>query len=884
MDTSSHRGPPRIWIYGSDPRCDFVLKAAGIATRHCLLCQHADGFVIEDLGSESGTWVNSERLPPHQPLWVTTSDLIVIGDSVHMEWPGPLPLPPPHNPSITPVATRALGRRPIRIGRTPDNDIVLDYPMISRNHARLTNASGGRLILEDLDSVNGTAVSNPANRIKRTEVTAKDNVFFGSFKIRVSRMLESEKLVLGSAVAGTFEMSREVVIGRDPKCGFPIDSPIVSFHHARLLRTPRGIEVEDLGSRNGTFVDGARIDGRVVLTPGSEVALGNIRLRLVDAAGTLERRDSAANVTIEAEGITVEVLQRGKRQRLLDPISLTVFPSELVALMGLAGAGKTTMMRALNGYTRPTSGRVLFNGEDLYANQDQFRLQVGYVPQDDILYPQLTVREALFYTAKLRTDLTNPEIDERIKTVLTDLGIEDIGGRLIGSPERKVISGGQRKRVNIAMELLSDPSVLFLDEPTSGLSSYDASQVIGVLRRMADGGKTVVCTIHQPSIDVFRQFDSLIVVARDKGDNPGLLAFFGPAYPESIEFFTSLRSSDAKTDATTGRGTPEQLTSGLAAFPASEWAAIYRNSNFHHEFVESRAGRVTKSGKPQTASKRRVVGIDQFVVLLRRNFLLKVRDRVQMLILVAQAPLFAVLVGIVFGSLTRQPQTDPAKWIGRLSSTHFLAAVAAVWFGFNNAAREIVGETAIFRRERMVNLRLPSYVFSKLCTLGLVCLLQCLAMLGIIYAACGLKAPFDVVLGIMLTASLTGTSIGLLISAIAPTTEAAIAFLPVVLLPFILLAGGIRPLNEMPAVARWIATICPTRWAYEASFLQEAGQRPKLAVAAAPSSAIAAPDVAEAAFPVREGRSSLQQSLAALGITLGICLILVLSILTFRGG
>ena len=176
--------------------------------------------------------------------------------------------------------------------------------------------------------MNGTAVSNPANRIKRAEVKVEDNVFFGSFKIRVSRMLESEKLVLGSAAAGTFEMNREMVIGRI-RIGFPVNSPIVSFHHARLMKTPHGIEVEDPGSRNGTFVNGSRIDGRAALVPGSEVALGNIRLRLVDAAGTLERRDSAANVTIEADGITVEVLQRGNTQRLLDPISLTVFPSEL---------------------------------------------------------------------------------------------------------------------------------------------------------------------------------------------------------------------------------------------------------------------------------------------------------------------------------------------------------------------------------------------------------------------------------------------------------------------------------------------------------------------------------------------------------------------------
>jgi ABC-type multidrug transport system ATPase subunit len=284
-------------------------------------------------------------------------------------------------------------------------------------------------------------------------------------------------------------------------------------------------------------VDGKRISGRVLLQTGSSVGLGSFRFNLLDDAGNFSKKDYTGNVTIEAAGIVVEIKKGSNRRRLLDPVSLTVYPSELVALMGPAGAGKTTLLKTLNGYTPPDEGSILFNGEDLYANQEQFRLQIGYVPQDEIMHPQLTVKEALYYTAKLRTDLRDSEIETRVMQVLKDLNIDDIGDREIGSPERKVISGGQRKRVNIAMELLSDPSVLFLDEPTSGLSSHDAYHVMQLLRRLADSGKTIITTIHQPSIDIFKQFDSLIMVSRDKGDKAGMLVYFGPAYPESIQFF-----------------------------------------------------------------------------------------------------------------------------------------------------------------------------------------------------------------------------------------------------------------------------------------------------------------------------------------------------------
>jgi ABC-type multidrug transport system ATPase subunit len=188
-----------------------------------------------------------------------------------------------------------------------------------------------------------------------------------------------------------------------------------------------------------------------------------VRWSLLLESGELARRDYYGNVTIEANNFVVHA-PNGKR--LLDSVSLTVFPSELVALMGPAGAGKTTLLKAPNGYTPPSQGTVLFNGANLYRYYDRSRQPMGYVPQDDVVHPQLTVREVLYFSAKLRTELSEEEIAKRTKKVLDDLDIPDKVDTVIGSPENKTLSGGQRKRVNIALELIVDTPVLFLDEPT----------------------------------------------------------------------------------------------------------------------------------------------------------------------------------------------------------------------------------------------------------------------------------------------------------------------------------------------------------------------------------------------------------------------------------
>ncbi len=292
-----------------------------------------------------------------------------------------------------------------------------------------------------------------------------------------------------------------------------------------------------MGSANGTFINGRRITGATSAKFGDVIGLGSLQLE-VTAKGLRRRREAKIGVVIDVAHLVVDVPGR----RLLDDVSLTILPAEFVGLMGPSGAGKTTLMSAMNGYAQPTAGQVLIDGQDLYAYFDEFSTLLGYVPQDDIMHRELTVGQALYYTARLRMPpgVTTHDIQSRIADVLQQLGLEGTAGTLIGSPERKGISGGQRKRVNLAMELLTDPAVLFLDEPTSGLSSEDSLRVMTLLRQLADSGKSILLTIHQPSLDAYRLMDHLVVISKDpQGTDPGRLVYYGPAYPDAITFFNS---------------------------------------------------------------------------------------------------------------------------------------------------------------------------------------------------------------------------------------------------------------------------------------------------------------------------------------------------------
>ncbi len=833
--------------------------------------EYENGFLLEDLQSTNGTFVNGVRLAPGQAVWVRPSDVVTLGVNQPMPWPRPVAA------RRATEAQAGVWRRQITLGRAPENEQVLDYPMISWRHAMILEDHTGQLFLVDLGSANGTAINSVGALIPPQQpvpIRREDEIYLGSLKIPVGRLTGNRRMTLGPAAAAQVSLrGTRMVIGRDPSADCPLDYPMISWRHAEITREGNAMFVTDLGSRNGTYLNGVRVTGRARLAPGAEIGLGSYRFTLLDS-GDFARREDNGNVSIEAVAVTVDV----GSHRLLNPVSLTILPGEMTAVMGPAGAGKTTFLKALNGYSAPSYGRVLFNGSDLYQHYDRFRLQLGYVPQDDIMHPLLTVEEALAFTARMRTDLTAAEIARRIQTVLADLGIEDIAKRRIGSPEMKVISGGQRKRVNIAMELLSDPNVLFLDEPTSGLSSYDALQVVRLLRRLANEGKTIVLTIHQPSMEIYKEFDNLIMVSRDRGGSTsGELAYFGPAYPDSIQYFNP--------GAANGSLAPEQLLDGLAKRTTPEWAENYGRSEYRKRFVEERAGQLPAAAGTGARGAVRRFGFSQWWTLTGRTLLLRARDRGQALFMALQATAFPVLMVLVFGYLEPKSDSNVETWTkdcGNLATVHFLMVVAAIWFGVNNAARDVVGEWAIFQRERMVSLKLPSYLLAKVTVLGLISAVQCLVLLGIVWVACGLQAPFFEVYVTLWLASQTGAALGLLISALSKTTESAIAFLPIPLLFMILLGGGIKPLHEMPPEAEAFSMVFPARWAFEANIQLEAEQRPRKDGVAGET------DVAENVFPVKTGkragreRNSLGVCVAMLSVMWSSLLALVLGVLRGR--
>lgn len=837
----------KSWVIGSSPNCDIVVTKPNVSRRHCRLILQGRRFYLEDLDSTNGTFVNgvqiSDRVEVHQ------RDEIVLGSNVLFPWPDEVqnqPTPPPlpsarsrggmehrqptpakQAPLVEPTIVDSLDSAPkqIRIGRDASNDLVLDYPMVSSVHAVLT-IRDGQAILEDLDSTNGTAINSPDNTIRQQVLNAKDVVFFGSLRVPAAKLLAVHPKI-GSQPQESFTFAgREMIFGRNAGCDQVLEYPMISGRHARVFRQGEKLMVEDLQSANGTFVNGSRIHRPVEISPGDAISLGSYTFTLGDG-GHFEKRDFRGNVTIEARN--VGIMAGGKS--LIEGVSLTIFPSEFVGLMGPSGAGKTTLMNALNGYTPPTSGEVLFNGRNLYGDYAQFAPSLGYVPQDDIIHRDLTVGQALYYTAKLRLppDTTDDEIENRITRVLAQLGLEGTRDVLVGSPEKKGISGGQRKRVNLAMELLTDPSVLFLDEPTSGLSSEDALMVMKLLRELADSGKAILLTIHQPSLEAYRLMDNLVLMGKDQNSTePGQLVYYGPAYPDAVEFFNPAGVPNLSPGT---EPSPDAILSGFAQQPSQVWRQSFETSPFISKYVKDRAGRTASTSSSQSIQEtEKPFGFVQWMTLVRRYFTLKLKDTTNTAILLTQAPIVAFLVVMVFGRDARQANpADYEEWLAmaqKSSTSLFLMGLAALWFGCSNAAREIVGEWAIYHRERMVNLKLPSYLGSKYTVLGGLCFLQCLVLTTVVFTGCGLQGSALGTLLILLLVSMVGVGIGLCISSITKTSEAAIALLPIVLLPMVILGGLMQPIHEMPGVMRWASNVIPTRWAFETLVVMESNNRP----------------------------------------------------------
>ncbi len=602
--------------------------------------------------------------------------------------------------------------------------------------------------------------------------------------------------------AHVFSPTAPALIGRDPDADITLGHPTVSWRHAKLVSVEPGRWLlTDLGSTNGTYVNGRRVQ-RAHVTSADIIMLGGYLFH-VGAHQDISLHDLSSAIRLDARDVlVVRKDQAGHCKAIVDRVSFTVYPHEFIGLMGLSGAGKTTLMLTLSGHAKPEDGAALFNGFDLYANYSQFRALIGYVPQENVLHKDLTVGEALYYAARLRLpkDTGDAEILRRIDDILMKLQLldparnVDVRQTTIGSTEKKGISGGQKKRVTLAMELLTEPGLIFLDEPTSGLSAVETLAIMRLLRQLADKGVTVVVTIHQPDIESYRMMDNILIL------HHGKLVYYGRSWPDSISYFNPGCASDVLQR-------PEKALLGVNTRPAEEWQRIYETSHQHREFVAARSATLGRRDSRRNPAQQTGAGffdMHQFLVLTRRNFRIKVKDVANTWALLLQAPFIAVLLVMLFGS---QKAAVPTPL--------FFTTMAAIWLGTSNSLREIVSERAVFMRERMLFLGIAEYLLSKYVVLACLCVIQC-AILAAGLVMANMRGSWFSFFAMSFLISQIGLGLGLLLSAVSPSQKTAMSLLPLVLLPMIILGGSMVLPTSMSGFTKGLSTLAPTRWGYEA--------------------------------------------------------------------
>jgi len=491
-------------------------------------------------------------------------------------------------------------------------------------------------------------------------------------------------------------------------------------------------------------------------------------------------------VHIQAAGL----IQTAGKRKLLNDVSFEVKPGELVAIVGGSGAGKTTLLDALAGVRPAHSGEVRFDDVSVYQNLQVFRSVLGYVPQDDIIHADLPLRRTLRYAAQLRLPgaTSSQAIDVAVARAMEQLGLTERAEVTVGA-----LSGGQRKRASIAVELLTNPRVFFLDEPTSGLDPSTAADLVQLLQRLALSGSTVVFTTH--SIQDLGYCGRVVFLARG-----GFLAFFG-APAEALRYFEVERI--------------EQIYQRLEReLSPEEWGRKFQDARP----AAADSGRVPKAGIRSRPTPPSQPGpLRQWGTLTARTFESLVRNRLTMAILLGSPLMIVAMFAILFerGAFNAEDPSPTA-----ILMILFWITFGAFFFGVTYGLLQIVTERAILRRENLVGVRLSSYLLAKTAVLMPFLLVVAVLMLAILRALERLPdASLETYVSVGVTLSLTSAAaltLGLLTSAVVRNASQATLALPLLCFPVVLFSGAILPVNVMATVGRAISTVMPVRWAFEA--------------------------------------------------------------------
>jgi ABC-type multidrug transport system ATPase subunit len=736
-----------IWL-GRDLDGDIVFEASAVmvSRRHAAISRQNDGFTIHDNDSFNGTLVNEQRISAPTPLYHNDEIQLGIGGPV-LRFDAPW--------RIAPKGASLAGQRLIDIGQ----------------QVNAAEQVGSQTIAVGVSSV--------------SRKNSKDH--FAQPQLLMSL---------------TFGSKRELNIGRAETNDIKLDGLLISNCHARLLQTNSDIVIEDLNSTNGVYINGKRIT-RQVISPNDAVQIGSFLIK-VDQAGRIRIFDTRSKTRIDSVNLSKEVKDRsGGIVRLLDNVSLSIQPNEFIGLLGPSGAGKSILMEAMNGMRPASGGSILINNLDLYEHLDSLKQSIGYVPQDDIIHRELTVYRTLYYVAKLRlsSDVSSSEIKKIIDEVLDVTGLSERRDVPI-----KRLSGGQRKRVSIAVELITKPSVIFLDEPTSGLDPATEEKIMKLFRQIAESGRTVILTTH--AMENVKLFDKIVVLMRGK------LAFYGKP-DEALkhldassfkDFYDKLEEPIEQKIKQHGNGNRYQITEQVA----EDWKKKFTHTPQYKKNVYEplkELGKV-KSHNVRKSYRLGIFGsIRQWLTLSRRYAEVLLRDKLNLFILFVQAPLIALLTYFVMGA------NQPRDFV------YFILSLVAVWFGTSVAAREIIRERPVYKRERMVNLGLVPYLFSKFFVLGIIVGIQCLLLfvpLKLLDVSGLMPMPGEMFgipqLWAMLLTAAVGIALGLLISALVRTSELATSLVPLILIPQILFSG----LVGVPSgINRAAGLIMPATWSFD---------------------------------------------------------------------
>ncbi|MFC8144599.1 FHA domain-containing protein [Streptomyces paradoxus] len=764
--------PSRAYTLGRDPQGDVVFDDARVSWRHATVSFNGRSWVIEDHGSTNGTFVQGQRI--HQmelgPGSAVNLGNATDGPRLNLSGAAASVATPQAQPQQQPYA--AQGANPAWGQQAP----AQQPPQQQAPQAGWQQPQQAAAHIPQQQGPGGVAGAPP---------------------------------VYGDRSPTTFHqfsLGRVMRIGRALENELVVSDLQVSRHHAEFHSTPDGrMEIRDLGSHNGTYVNGQPIakGGTQLLGPTDVVGVGHSTFRIV--GDRLEEFVDTGEVSFSARHLTVTV--DGGKQILKD-VSFGVPEKSLIAVIGPSGSGKSTLLKALTGYRPANQGEVLYDNRNLYKQFAELRQRIGLVPQDDILHKELTVKKALKYAAKLRfpADTTGAEREARIDEVLRELKLDIHKDKKVTS-----LSGGQRKRVSVALELLTKPSLIFLDEPTSGLDPGMDRDVMQLLRGLADDGRTVLVVTH--SVAELAICDKLLVMAPG-----GSVAYFGPP-EEALNFF--------------GYDTWADVFSAFENYRDYDWAGRWKGSQHYQMYaadIDAVAPQSVQVPQMQAMKPPKPQGwMSQFVTLVRRYVSVIASDKgflALMVILPAVLGAVSLLIDADKGLLPNPANAQTGRIIpnGTATTVLLILAVGACFAGAANSVRELIKERVIYERERATGLSRSAYLMSKVFVLGMITVLQGL-LVGVIGFSSREIPEEGLVLGSatlvelsipIMALGFTSMMFGLIISSLVKTAEKTMPLLVMFAIIQVVFTGCLFALHGSIGVNQF-SFLMPSRWAVAAA-------------------------------------------------------------------